>query len=128
MTAVWLQYGILSLAIGGGLYLFFQLKLELGVLENRHEEKVRELEHEIAAARAALEEFRVALREAQDHAGLLVPPTPPPSGLNLGKRAQALRLHRRGDSPESIAAALGLPRSEVELLVKVHQIVLDHAG
>jgi hypothetical protein len=33
-------------------------------------------------------------------------------------------MHRRGEPPAGIAAALGLPLQEVELLLKVHQIVL----
>jgi hypothetical protein len=46
-------------------------------------------------------------------------------GLNLSKRSQALRMHRRGDSPEHIAAALEVPMQEVDLLVKVHRIVMS---
>ncbi len=46
-------------------------------------------------------------------------------GLNLSKRSQALRMHRRGENAEQIAAALQVPRQEVDLLVKVHRIVLS---
>ena len=46
-------------------------------------------------------------------------------GLNLNKRSQVIRLHRRGDSPTQIAAALEVPRQEVDLLLKVHRIVVD---
>ena len=48
------------------------------------------------------------------------------AGLNLTKRAQALRLHRRGDSPDQIAALLGVPLQEVDLLLKVQRIVLTN--
>jgi hypothetical protein len=51
-------------------------------------------------------------------------PSPLRAGLNLDSRSQALRMHRRGEPPAGIAAALGLPLQEVELLLKVHQIVL----
>lgn len=47
-------------------------------------------------------------------------------GINLSKRSQALRMHRRGDSPEQIAAALEVPLQELELLVKVHRIVMNN--
>jgi hypothetical protein len=50
---------------------------------------------------------------------------PPRLGLNLSKRSQALRMHRRGDPPEQIAAALGIPLQELDLLVKVHRIVMS---
>jgi DNA-binding NarL/FixJ family response regulator len=52
-------------------------------------------------------------------------PAPPKSGLNLSKRSQALRMHRRGESPEQIAIALEIPLQEVDLLIKVHRIVLS---
>jgi hypothetical protein len=47
------------------------------------------------------------------------------SGINLSRRSQALRLHRRGESPGEIAAALGIPVQEVQLLIKVHEIVMS---
>ena len=52
--------------------------------------------------------------------------TSPRPGINLSRRSQALRMHRKGDAPDQIAAALQIPRQEVELLVKVHQIVLSN--
>ena len=52
-------------------------------------------------------------------------PTMPKQGFNLNKRSQALRMHRRGDTPEQIASALEMPLQEVRLLLKVQQIVLS---
>ena len=46
--------------------------------------------------------------------------------MNLSKRSQVLRMGRRGDTPEQVAAALAVPLQEVDLLVKVHRIVLSH--
>jgi hypothetical protein len=43
--------------------------------------------------------------------------------MNLNKRIQAVRMHRRGDRPDQIAAALSLPKNEVALLLKVHEVV-----
>jgi hypothetical protein len=51
-------------------------------------------------------------------------PHAPRAGMNLDRRSQALRMHRRGESPAQIAAALDLPLQEVDLLLKVHRIVL----
>ena len=53
----------------------------------------------------------------------LVPGVPRP-GLNLQKRSQVLRMHRKGDPPDRIASALELPLQEVDLLIKVHRIVI----
>jgi hypothetical protein len=54
-------------------------------------------------------------------------PAPDAGGaaLNLNKRAQVLRMHRRGDLPERIASLLGVPRQEVDLLIKVHRIIIS---
>jgi hypothetical protein len=45
------------------------------------------------------------------------------ASLNLTRRTQALRMRRRGESVESIAAALCTPRNEIELLFKVYEMV-----
>jgi hypothetical protein len=50
----------------------------------------------------------------------------PKAGFNLSKRSQALRMHRRGEAPGHIASTLELPRQEVELLLKVHRIVIQN--
>ena len=65
------------------------------------------------------------LNEVEQCASLLVPPPPPRSGLNLSARTQAIRLFRRGDDPRHIATVLGLPRNEIELLIKVHQLAVN---
>jgi len=50
----------------------------------------------------------------------------PKLGLNLTKRTQALRMHRKGDPPDQIAKALEVPLQEVDLLIKVHRIVIGN--
>ena len=87
---------------------------------------------------AAVESASRALRAdldglaAQVHALQEVPsqspvaPAAPRNGMNLAKRSQALRLHRHGNSTSQIASLLDIPVQEVELLVKVHQIVLSN--
>jgi len=42
--------------------------------------------------------------------------------LNLSKRSQALRMHRRGEPAEQIAATLAVSRQEVDLLLKIHRM------
>ena len=73
--------------------------------------------------RASLEDLASQIRELQ-----AAPATGPPAyraGLNLSKRSQALRMHRRGEPAAQIASALDVPHQEVELLIKVHRIVLS---
>jgi hypothetical protein len=49
----------------------------------------------------------------------------PKSMININKRTQALRLHRSGETPDRIAAALGMTRGEVDLLIKVQGLSLQ---
>jgi len=67
----------------------------------------------VAALSAAVAEIRQDRAETESRA-----PAPIP-GLNLTKRAQALRMHSRGETLSTIAAALQSPRNEVELLLKI---------
>jgi len=46
-------------------------------------------------------------------------------GLTVAKRSQALKLLRRGDSPDAIAATLGVPKSHILLLVKVQGLMQE---
>ncbi len=48
--------------------------------------------------------------------------TPLRAGMNLNNRIHALRMLRRGEDIGHIAAALGVPRKEVELLIRVQAI------
>jgi hypothetical protein len=59
-----------------------------------------------------------------------VPPlaasTAPPEAapvLTITKRSQALRMIRRGDQPETVSAALGIPNSHIRLLIKVQEMI-----
>jgi hypothetical protein len=78
---------------------------------------------EIRALRESVESLAARLRELERQPVPAAPGAPRP-GLNLNKRSQALRMHRQGEPSDRIAAALELPRQEVELLLKVQQIVL----
>lgn len=100
------------------LHLFLTLKKELRQGERRRLQEKAGFEQAEAALRAQLETLREALREAEERAR-----PAPVSGMNLSKRSQVLRLHRRGERPDQIAAALSIPLNEVELLLKVHRAV-----
>ena len=75
-----------------------------------------------------LEDVSVRLQEAEERAGMLVAPTPLRNGLNLVKRSQVIRMSRRGERSENIAASLNLPRRQVELLLKVQGMVLNRSA
>ena len=77
---------------------------------------------EIAVLRQQVEHLTARLAEVEQNAEPVIP-APRPS-FNLSKRSHVLRLARRGDSSSQIAASLEMPRQEVDLLLKVHQIVM----
>jgi hypothetical protein len=122
------QFGILGLGMSFCLYLFITLKCEMRAMEKRGQTRERTLAEGLAAAQAALDGARAEMRDLQERTGMLVAPAPAKSGLNLSKRGQVLQMHRRGQAPEQIAASLGLPLTEIDLLIKVHQIVLEQVS
>lgn len=120
---------LIAVAVGMAvaLYLFITLKREIHAASSakRSEtEKLAEAVHAVESRVGQLEREIATL-------GNTAPPVQNPlpgSGMNLSKRTQALRLIRHGEGPEHIAAALNLPRKEVELLLKVNQIVNAHVA
>lgn len=115
-------YAVIAVGLALCLFLFVTLKRDLRSGEARLGKKLASVE---ADWQAKMERLDERWKELSQISGLLVPPPPPRSGLNLNKRSQALERHRRGETPPEIAAALAIPRNEVELLVKVQRIILS---
>ena len=123
-----LNYALMAVGLGLCLHLFITLKVEIrGLLPCRikDQERIDALESALGEARSAFQRLESDLREVERQTGMLVAPAPARSGLNLSKRTQVLRMHRAGESSAAIATSLGLPRGEVELLIKVHSMVLE---
>jgi hypothetical protein len=74
----------------------------------------------------ALDGLAAKIQAVQRQQPMEIAPAPPRHGLSPPRRTQALRMHRRGESPEQIAAALGIPLAEVDLLLKAHRIVMSN--
>ena len=95
--------------------------------DERTRARLEELQAATAVLQKALHDQAAELADLQRQpqaAGAV--PASPRAGLNLCKRSQALRMYRKGDAPGRIAAALEVPLQEVDLLIKVHRIVLSH--
>ncbi len=114
-------YSLLTVSLLLCLYLFVSLKRE--IYEGRRKQAT--LEAALGRVSTGMGEVTAKLAETEERAALLVAPTPPRAGLNLGTRSQALRMWRRGDTPQQIAAVLRIPEREVELLLKVQRIVME---
>jgi hypothetical protein len=100
------------------------------------EKEIRRLKSRLAGRQAGdtactrdlkvqLGELNERMRDAEERAGIPITPPSPKASLNLNKRTQVLRMSRRGERSENIAASLSLPRREVELLLKIHALVLN---
>jgi hypothetical protein len=118
-------YLLQAAGLGLCIYLFATLKHEIRGLERRSNQRYQELESLTESFRTATREITARLQETEERAGVLVAPAPPKSGLNLSKRSQVLRMSRHGHAPDKIASVLALPQNEVDLLLKVHRIMLS---
>lgn len=103
-------------------YLFVSLKKEIHGSETRWENAEAKLALEWEALRNRTQEIERELSEAA-----LPGSSTTIAGMNPVKRSQALRRMKQGEGPEQIAAALNLPLSEVELLLKIHHIVEERS-
>jgi hypothetical protein len=117
---------LLLIGINSALCLLFYLcaKHEMRLMHMRWKRSQTVQASATEALKAQLAELMERLRDAEERTGVLVPPMPPKSGLNLSKRSQVIRMARHGDQIEKIAASLSLPQREVELLLKVHGCVV----
>ncbi len=104
------------------LLIFLTLKQEIRRLKLRLDRQQADEASSARDLKLRLEAITLRLRDAEDRAGVLVAPEPPRSGLNLTKRSQAIRMSRRGERAENIAASLSLPRGEVDLLLKINAL------
>lgn len=109
-----LPYLILTASLAATLFLSFSLKREI--------QAVRAKYRELTARLQAAEEV-----EKDEPRGEAVP-APSRPGFNLNTRVQAMRLCRQGEPPAHIAALLGVPCKEVELLIRVRRMAADTAN
>ena len=110
-------YGILTLSAISLLYAWVvNAKLRTFVRESRARRE--ELEGRL---RRITEEAAVQNAPQEAAARLCLPGR----SLHLNQRGQALRMRNRGEKPETISAALGIPRNEVDLMFKVQQLARE---
>jgi hypothetical protein len=94
-----------------------------------HREKIRTDEQE--ALKAAVQSLSASLEAAvaglRDRPSVTVVP-PDLSPVSTYKRAEALRMYRRGSDRHTIAGALRLPEAEAALLEKVHALLAEETN
>jgi hypothetical protein len=128
MTSLTLALGALSLltllAVILAMTAFCQARGLTRAVDKRRKTGAAEMESALQALRADLEGLATQIHDLQQLAPPASPAAPPRGGLNLAKRSEALRLHRHGNSVAQIASTLEIPLQEVDLLLKVHRIVI----
>ena len=112
-------YGFLAAGMAACLSLLFALKREVQAVVQTQRAKLEEL-------RQDLSRMAEQLRPQQTEAPAFLTPIPG-SGWHLNKRVCAMRMLRRGENSSHIAAALGVPRAEVALLIRVQEISATRA-
>jgi hypothetical protein len=111
-----------ALTLAVCVYLFFSVKRDLHVLEARYLRRGEDLRSQLKEIAEELETVRQELEimgQKQD------PTVAVAHTLGSGMRIQALRMIKHGQGPEHISAVLGLPRNQVELLIKVQRLIAD---
>ena len=123
-----IEYALLALGLGASAYLFVTLKNEMRTVEGRLRRRQEKFEAALFELGTQLERARAELKNAEEEIALSAFPSGPLAGMNFTKRSQALRMLRRRESPEHVAAALQLAHGEVDLLCKVHSILAQNQG
>jgi len=128
-SALW-PYAAASLtAIGAGFLVWvFLLTRKLRAVRKALARTDGECEALAFRVNAELEAIKERLALAEDRTGVLVPPPPTRSGLNLAKRAQVMRMLGRGTDAATVAAVLSLPAAEVALLAKIRILATSAQG
>ena len=124
MLSLAILCGLALAAVATSLLALFGSKAMVRSANDRARLAQTQFEEGIQAMRQTVEGLAAQVQEVQQQSRVMVAPGLPKPGLNLTRRSQALRMHRRGDSPDQIAATLQIPLQEVDLLIKVHRIVL----
>jgi hypothetical protein len=100
-------------------------------LRARTGKQEKTLETETARLSAEITELKSHILELEQTGNSLASGTAAPgsaaatgNSVNNTLRSKVLKLHRLGQSPDRIAGSLRVPRGEVDLLVKVHKIVM----
>jgi hypothetical protein len=120
-----LPYVVLATGLIACIVLFLSLKLELR--RQSGSSGSRQVEETVDGLSAAFEQIRARLEDAMQPRVVTSGWSASPS-INLTRRGQVLRLSRRGDTARQIASSLGMRKGEVDLIIKVHQMVLSGAG
>jgi len=99
------------------------LKRELARAHRRLDSRQQELQAGLAELQNQLGKLAERVTQLEQQSSQLPALSPLRPSINLHRRSQILRLHHKGEPPEQIAATLGIPVNEVQLVIKIHELV-----
>ncbi len=114
--------------IGIALFLFIEMKKMQQDFQTRWNKRQQMLQSELGKTRSLLQELVQRVDEAERRVEIAGAPQQNLKSINLNRRTQAMRMFRRGESAEQVAANLGVPPCQTELLLKVHRILSAKAA
>jgi hypothetical protein len=127
-------YTALSAAMAACLYLFVTLKYDFRRFERRFagrfdqvQDDAARLSSEALAMGASLADLTSRTAELETTMAVVASAKRDrtlATGIDANQRTQVIRMTKRGDRPEQIAAELNVPKNEVDLLLKVHRAVV----
>jgi hypothetical protein len=128
LSFVALPVGILCVlalaALGMGFFALFCARALASDVGRRVSDLESRVQSALQGMEARLVELAAEARDRDLQPAVTVFPARLRPGLNLTTRSQVLRMHRHGKTAENIARVLEVPRQEVDLLLKVHGIVI----
>jgi type II secretory pathway component PulM len=116
-------YAVSLLGAGIVLFLIIEMKRTLQEFQTKWNKRQQTVQSELGRLRGVIQQLETRLGDAEKLSASQAGADPKVTSINLNRRAQAIRLYRRGESPEKVAASMNLPRREAELLFKVHRIL-----
>ena len=120
-------YFLLALQCVALLLLFYSLEREIHGLRARQPDP-HAARPELRAIQIQLDDLRARARETEEKLEGAPQSVATKAAWNGNRRTQVIRLSRRGETAPNIAASLGIPRQEVELLLKVYGLALSSSA
>ena len=112
-------YGVLSAGGSAALYLVVSTRIDLRRQETRHLAESQSLRETVQSLEGKVQQMRLEIKENR----LPQAAISPLAGINLHKRAEALRMYRHGSNSHAVSQTLGMPQAEVVLLEKVQRLL-----
>jgi hypothetical protein len=121
------ELGLLAAGLAAVLALFLSVKQEIHAQARKHRTRMDQMLQQLQDAQRLLLE-NGASEGTDGNQAAAFPYEVRRSGMNLSKRVQAERLMRRGEDVSHVAAALGVSRREIELLMRVQRLSARRAA